>query len=698
MWHWRTWQVPCRSTLLRDTRNRSDTRRLGITAYQSGRHAEALALLRTVCDDAGDYSNLGIVLHALGRDDEAEAAYRKSIALDAGLASAHCNQGNLLQARRRDVEATAAFRVALALQPDFGNAWTGLGHSLHRQGQLSDAVNAFRNAARCSPSSAEAQNNLGTLLFALEQNEAARAALGQALILDPACAKAHGNLGALYARCGCSVAAEASSRAAIALAPEEHRWLTNLGVALFGQGRQKEAEACYRQALALRPDYAIGHGNLLFALSYRTNISPETIFAEYQAWERRHASHLATAAPPFALDRTPGRRLRVGYVSPDFRQHAVALFAEPLLAAHDRSNVELYCYSDVAAQDVATARFHSLADHWRGTLGLSDAQLAETIRADQIDVLVDLAGHSAGNRLLTFARRAAPVQVAYLLGHGYTTGLLTMDAFLADAILAPDGADALFSERIVRLPRIPLTYAPPADMPPVATLPALANGFVTFGHFGRAERLNDTVIETWARILQGVPRSRLMLNNRPYQEAAFRSLIQARFATHGITADRLDLVYTPRSRTHGPHMAASTSRWIHSRTMPAQRRSRHYGKACLSSPSQDGRRSVASARASCMRSDSTIGLPPTLTTTLRVRLPQHPIWRLCSNCAAACAPALRLLRCTMRMASPAPWSHVSHALGRVARRRHPAAASPLYARRSDRRQRLAHRMLRRDPD
>ncbi len=536
--------VACRSALLHDTCNRSDTRRLGVTAYQSGRHAEALALLLTVCDDAGDYSNLGIVLHALGRDDEAEAAYRKSIALDAGLASAHCNQGNLLQARQRDVEATAAFRVALALQPDFGNAWTGLGHSLHRQGQLSDAVNAFRNAARCSPSSAEAQNNLGTLLFALEQNEEARAALGQALILDPACARAHGNLGALYARCGCSVAAEASSRAAIALAPGEHRWLTNLGVALFGQGRQKEAEACYRQALALRPDYAIGHGNLLFALSYRTDISPETIFGEYQAWERRHASHLATAAPPFALDRTPGRRLRVGYVSPDFRQHAVALFAEPLLAAHDRSNVELYCYSDVAAQDVATARFHSLADHWRGTLGLSDAQLAETIRADQIDVLVDLAGHSAGNRLLTFARRVAPVQVAYLLGHGYTTGLLTMDAFLADAILAPDGADALFSERIVRLPRIPLTYAPPADMPPVAPLPALANGFVTFGHFGRAERLNGAVIETWARILQGVPRSRLMLNNRPYQEAAFRSLIQARFATHGITADRLDLVYT----------------------------------------------------------------------------------------------------------------------------------------------------------
>ena len=242
--------------------------------------------------------------------------------------------------------------------------------------------------------------------------------------------------------------------------------------------------------------------------------------------------------------------MRVGYVSPDFRQHAVALFAEPLLAAHDHSNVELYFYAGVAAPDAATERFRSLADHWRDTLGLSDAELAEQIRGDRIDVLVDLAGHSAGNRLLTFARRPAPVQVAYLLGHGCTTGLSAMNAFLADALLAPDGTDALFSERLVRLPRIPLTYAPPHDMPAVAELPAQANGFVTFGHFGRTERLNEQVIATWARILHAVPQSRLVLNNRPFQEAAFRALFLARFAIHGIEPGRLDLVYTtPQTRT-----------------------------------------------------------------------------------------------------------------------------------------------------
>jgi predicted O-linked N-acetylglucosamine transferase (SPINDLY family) len=165
-------------------------------------------------------------------------------------------------------------------------------------------------------------------------------------------------------------------------------------------------------------------------------------------------------------------------------------------------------------------------------------------------VLVDLSGHTAGNRLLVFARRPAPVQVAYPLGHGYTTGLSAMDAFVADAMLAPPGADVLFSERIVRLPRIPLAYAPPAAMPDVAPLPALSNGIVTFGYFGRPERLNDAVIATWARILHDVPGARLVLNSAPFRESAFRDLVATRFTARGIGSDRIELIATaPLSAT-----------------------------------------------------------------------------------------------------------------------------------------------------
>lgn len=539
-----------RNGLLQNPDDRSAKRVLGIIAYQAGRHAEALPLLRGVCDDAADHSNLGAVLRALGQHDEAEAAYRSAIALDAGFAAAHYNLGNLLHEQARYTDAAVAFRAAVEFRPAYVEAWRGLGNTLQSLGRPNEAVEAFRRAVQYAPDNAEIQNNLGTALIALECHEAAFEALQRAIALDQTHAAAHGNLGALLARCGHPIAAEAECRTAVALAPGEHRWLTNLGVSLLAQGRHAEADACYRQGMALQPDYPTGHGNLLFALGYRTDVAAEAIFAEYQDWDRRHAKHFASTAPPFVLDRTPGRRLRVGYVSPDFRQHAAALFAEPLLAAHDRSSIELYCYADVAVPDDTTERFRALADHWCCTPGMSDADLAEKIRSDQIDVLVDLAGHSAGNRLLVFARRPAPVQVAYLLGHGCTTGLSAMDAFLADPVLTPDGADSLFSERIVRLSRIPLAYRPPDDMPAVAPLAALANGFVTFGHFGRPERLNETVLAAWARILLAVPRSRLVLNNRPFQDAAFRRLFLARFAAHGIAADRLDLVFTtPQQRT-----------------------------------------------------------------------------------------------------------------------------------------------------
>jgi predicted O-linked N-acetylglucosamine transferase (SPINDLY family) len=538
-----------RAILLRNPNDRLAPRALSDIAHQAGRHEEAAQLLRSFARTPPEYSNLGVSLEALGRHDEAEAAYRKAIALDANFASAYLNLGNVLQKQGRDTDAEQACRAALALRPDYGKAWNGLGHALQRQGRLKDALRAFGNAVQYEPASAVAHCNLGTVLFAFDRNAEALAELRRALTLDPGLALAHGNLGALLTRSGCPVAAESASRTAIALAPDQYCWLTNLGVALFSQGRHAEAEECYRKALAMHPDYASGHGNLLFALNYRTDVTAEAIFAEYQDWDRRHAKHLASQAPPFALDRTPGRRLRIGYVSADFRQHVVAMFAEPLLAAHDRSKVELYLYAGVAAEDAATERFRSLSDHWRSTIGWCDAKLAELIRADRIDVLVDLAGHSAGNRLLTFARRPAPVQVAYLLGHGYSTGLSAMDAFLADAAMAPKGADALFSERIIRLSRIPLTYAPPDGMPPVAPLPALANGFVTFGHFGRTERLNDSVIAIWARILHAVPRSRLILDNRPFQEAAFRDLFLSRFATHGIDQARLDLIFSsPQSK------------------------------------------------------------------------------------------------------------------------------------------------------
>lgn len=516
-----------------------------LAAWQRGEQtpAEALKLLWPVVRDAADHSNLGALLRALGKPAEAAAAYRRAIALDPHFAAAPYNLGNLLCDAGQFEDAEAAYAAALAARPDYPDALNALGIVQQRRGRLAEAVEAFRAAARHAPRWVEPQTNLGVALLGLERYDAARQALQAALAIDPSHASAHGNLGAVYLRAGCPVAAEQATCDAIALAPNEHRWITNLAVALQMQGRHAETETCYREALTLRPDYASGHGNLLFALNYRDDVSAEAIFAEYRNWDACHARKLAQGAP-FELDRTQGRRLRVGFVSPDFRQHAVALFAEPLLSAFDRGAMELFCYAEVPVEDATSARFRALADHWRPTVGLSDDELAALIRRDRIDVLVDMAGHSAGNRLLVFARRPAPVQIAYLLGHGYTSGLSAMDAFLADDALAPPSADALFSEQVIRLPRVPFAYRPPGEMPPVAPLPAASNGFLTFGYFGRPERLNAGVIATWSRILHAIPTARLVLNNRSFQERAFRRLFLKRFTAHDIGSDRLDLTHT----------------------------------------------------------------------------------------------------------------------------------------------------------
>ena len=288
----------------------------------------------------------------------------------------------------------------------------------------------------------------------------------------------------------------------------------------------------------------MAHSNLLFCLNYSPDRSADSIFAEYRLWDAAHARPLAPANPAFDLDRDPDRRLRVGYVSADFRHHAASFFVGPWLTAHDRGQVEIFCYAEVRNPDAVTERFKAQADHWRSTVGMSDEAVAAMIRADRIDVLVDLAGHTSGNRLTVFARRPAPVQVAHMIGSGCTTGLTEMDAFLTDAQLAPPGSEGLFSERLIRLPRVPLVYAPPQGVPEVDPLPALRNGHVTFGCFSRTARINDAVLDAWAAILEAVPTARLMLNSTPFQEEAARAAFTAKFAARGVGADRLDLVYT----------------------------------------------------------------------------------------------------------------------------------------------------------
>ncbi len=447
-------------------------------------------------------------------------------------------------------EAATDLNRAIASAPrraDFRWNQTAILRSL---GRLPDAEAQGQEAVRLAPDAPEAHNNLASVLKDLGRQGEAVAHYRRALELKPDYADAWSNLAWALSLAGQAREAEDAARQALAINPRDANALNNCGTALMQQDRLRAAGECFERAVAIKPDFSVAHSNALFCLNYRTDLSSDAIFAAYRAWDEAHAKRLMPASPKFANERNPAKRLRVGYVSPDFRHHAVSFFIEPLLAAHDRTQVEITCYAEVVNPDPVTARFKALADRWRSTVGLSDAAMADLVRADGIDILVDLGGHTSGNRLLVFARKPAPVQVAHMVGSGTTTGMAAMDAFLADEALVPVGAERHFSERVVRLSRIPLVYAPPAGMPEVAPLPALRNGTVTYGCFSRTARINEAVIAAWAKILARVPGARLILNSKPFREPESRAAWLARFKAHGIAENRIDLVYTtPQPKT-----------------------------------------------------------------------------------------------------------------------------------------------------
>jgi protein O-GlcNAc transferase len=297
--------------------------------------------------------------------------------------------------------------------------------------------------------------------------------------------------------------------------------------------------------LQFQPDFAPAYGSLLFVLNYDPDKTAEEIFAAYRTYDERFGLPHRSAWHPHTNHRNTTRRLRVGYVSPDFRTHSVRYFMEPLLAHHDKRAVEVYLYAELGREDAVTQRYQSYADHWIPTLGMTDAALAERIRADGIDVLVDLAGHTAGNRLQAFARKPAPVSVSWL-GYGYTTGLSAIDYLLTDAISSPAGSEGLFAEKPWRVATPSYVFRPAPGMGPVSALAAPERGAVTFGTLTRAVRINHRTIRVWSEILRRVPGARLVVDSAHFRDAQMQASLAARFAAHGIGQERLEIgFHTP---------------------------------------------------------------------------------------------------------------------------------------------------------
>ena len=447
----------------------------------------------------------GVAHHQAARFAQAEACYRRILAAHPGNADALHLLGVIArQVGRYDI---AVGLISQAIERDANNPdfFANLGNALRDQGKLDEAAAACRDAIRIAPNFAVAHCNLGTVLFAQGKYGEAVAAHRQAIRIDPDFVGAQSNIGA----------------------------------ALSAQGRIPEAIAAYRHATRLRPDFASASSNLLLCLNYDERVSAAALFDAHRDWADRHG-RMEPRPAAHANDRSAERRLKVGYVSPDFRSHSVAHFLEPLLRGHDRKVVEVFCYADVNVPDARTERFKQLADRWVGAVGMSDEALAERIRRDGIDILVDLAGHTANSRLPVFARKPAPVQVTWL-GYPNTTGLKAIDYRLVDAVTDPEGqADAFASETLVRLPGGFLCYEGPAHAPEPADPPCLAGATVTFGSFNNVAKLSGMNLDAWAALLARLPAARLFLKAKAFADPATRASFLERLGNCGVAAHRVD--------------------------------------------------------------------------------------------------------------------------------------------------------------
>ncbi len=478
----------------------------------------------------------GLAHHQADRLSEAEVVYRKILALKSDhLDSLHL-LGVILHQRGQYDDALVLIRQALALNDRSGIIHHNLAEVLRACGRLENAVHHYERAVALRPDWAEAHNHLGVGLQELGRCDQAIACYRHALALDEKDPSAHNNLGMALQDQGALAEAETCYRRALGFAPNFADAAGNLANLLREQGRLEEAVEQYRRVLSLWPDRADVRSNLLFALLCQPGVSLSELAATARDWNARHAkqSPILWPVPSGGGNASPPR---LGFVSGDFRRHAVGFLVIETLEALAAAGQAVVCYGNSPVSDALTDRVKAVTT-WRTILGHSDEAVAEQIQADGIDLLFDLSGHTALNRLPLFSRKPAPLQISWV-GYPGTTGLTAMDYLLVDRHQVPEAAEAWYQERLVRLPHSYVCWAPPAEAPPITALPAGETGPITFGSFNFLSKINSQVLACWGRILQQCPESRLLLKAVGLACPVTRNRCRAAFAEFGIAPKRL---------------------------------------------------------------------------------------------------------------------------------------------------------------
>ena len=517
----------------------------GVLVRDRGDAAAAVTLLKRAADlDPASpviRHNLAGALLATGQPEAAVLSYREALRLAPRFAEAQLALGTTLIVAGQAREAVTALERAGMMMPESPEPALYRAEALRLLSRFREAVEACREAVERAPDLAEARFSLGNAHLSALEHEAAIAAYRAAIERDPGHAGAWCNMGNALRDLRRVVEAGDCYRRAVEIAPGMAEAHSNLGIALKDRGRMDETVSCFRRALAIDPALHETRSNLLFCLSFKEDEAPEDVYREHLAFERLHAAPLARLARPHDNAPDPERRLNVAYLSPDFRIHPGGHYNLPVVERLDREKFTMTCYYSYTKTDAWTAKFRAAADRWREVVGWSDERLADQIRADGIDILVECAGHMAGNRLLALARKPAPIQITHQL-YPNTTGLSAIDYRLMDDHIAPPGMGATHSETIIRLPRCHVCYRPlDVDVAPAQALPADTSGHITFGSFNNIIKLGRDSIAAWARILQAVPEARLRMKWLELDRGSREWWLDA-FADAGADPARIELL------------------------------------------------------------------------------------------------------------------------------------------------------------
>jgi protein O-GlcNAc transferase len=515
---------------------------LGTALKDQNQFDAALACYRRVLElkpgFAEAHNNLGVVLKDLNRLDDAVASYRKAVELKPDYAEAHNNLGAALQTLGQPDAALQSIRKAVEIDPDFAAAHSNLGNLLKELGQLDAALASCRKAIQLDPDNAGAHNNLGIVHKELGRLADAATSYRKAIEIKPDFAQAHNNLGSVLKDLVQFDEAVASYRKAVQLDPDFAEAYNNLGIVLKELGQLDDAMACYQRALELKPDFVEAQSNLLFTLNYTAH--PLAYCLEQAREYGRKAIQKVTARYTSWQCAEPPERLRVGMVSGDLHNHPVGYFLENLLADLDPARVELIAYPTDLLVDALTARIKPYFSVWKPLYGLNDEAAARLIHADGVHVLLDLSGHTGKNRLPVFAWKPAPVQASWL-GYFATTGMAEMDYLLADETGVPEARRKDYTETIWYLPDTRLCFSAPEVDVPVAPLPAIKNGHITFGCFQNLTKAGDEVLAAWSKALGALPDARLRWQCKQFGDPEVIKQQALRLQQHGIDPARVTL-------------------------------------------------------------------------------------------------------------------------------------------------------------